>query len=208
MPDADGCQLLERIKSEERWRDLPVLMLSAQPPEEASVRSLGLGARTSSASRSSEGAAGARAGAAARRARCCAATRQALVRTEEALLARAAGRRQPPQARGHPARGHRRPLGRPSCFTCSCGARRARSACRTARWCWRVRATSRRWWWPRTRTRSCTSCTIQLDRYPELRAALRDGPAGARGGHRHASAVRGRARSVGHRGHRGADPLA
>ncbi|MEO7520370.1 MAG: response regulator, partial [Gemmatimonas sp.] len=44
MPDADGCQLLERIKSEERWRDLPVLMLSAQPPEDASVRSLGLGA--------------------------------------------------------------------------------------------------------------------------------------------------------------------
>jgi two-component system cell cycle response regulator len=44
MPDADGCQLLERIKSEERWRDLPVLMLSAQPPEEASVKSLGLGA--------------------------------------------------------------------------------------------------------------------------------------------------------------------
>jgi len=44
MPDADGCQLLERIKADERWRDLPVLMLSAQPPEEASVRSLGLGA--------------------------------------------------------------------------------------------------------------------------------------------------------------------
>ncbi len=44
MPDADGCQLLERIKSDERWRDLPVLMLSAQPPEEASVKSLGLGA--------------------------------------------------------------------------------------------------------------------------------------------------------------------
>lgn len=44
MPDADGCQLLERIKGDERWRDLPVLMLSAQPPEEASVRSLGLGA--------------------------------------------------------------------------------------------------------------------------------------------------------------------
>lgn len=44
MPDADGCQLLERIKGDERWRDLPVLMLSAQPPEDASVRSLGLGA--------------------------------------------------------------------------------------------------------------------------------------------------------------------
>ncbi|MCA2992930.1 diguanylate cyclase [Gemmatimonas sp.] len=44
MPDADGCQLLERIKGDERWRDLPVLMLSAQPPEDASVKSLGLGA--------------------------------------------------------------------------------------------------------------------------------------------------------------------
>lgn len=44
MPDADGFLLLERIKAEERWRDLPVLMLSAQPPEDASVRALGLGA--------------------------------------------------------------------------------------------------------------------------------------------------------------------
>ena len=44
MPDVDGLQLLERIKNDERWRDLPVLMLSAQPPEESSVRSLGLGA--------------------------------------------------------------------------------------------------------------------------------------------------------------------
>ena len=44
MPDTDGYTLLERIKAEERWRDLPVLMLSAQPPEDASVRSLGLGA--------------------------------------------------------------------------------------------------------------------------------------------------------------------
>ena len=44
MPDRDGYSVLERIRSEERWRDLPVLMLSAQPPEEASVKSLGLGA--------------------------------------------------------------------------------------------------------------------------------------------------------------------
>lgn len=44
MPDMDGCRLLERIKADERWADIPVLMLSAQPPEEASVRSLGLGA--------------------------------------------------------------------------------------------------------------------------------------------------------------------
>src|SRR5690606_17085004 len=44
MPDTDGYHLLERIRSEEQWRDLPVLMISALPPEEASVRSLGLGA--------------------------------------------------------------------------------------------------------------------------------------------------------------------
>ncbi|MEP6764641.1 MAG: diguanylate cyclase [Gemmatimonadaceae bacterium] len=44
MPDADGCQLLERVKSEEKWSDLPVLMMSSLPPEEASVRAFGLGA--------------------------------------------------------------------------------------------------------------------------------------------------------------------
>jgi two-component system cell cycle response regulator len=44
MPDADGVQLLERVKSDERWRDVPVLMLSSVPPEEATVRTLGLGA--------------------------------------------------------------------------------------------------------------------------------------------------------------------
>lgn len=44
MPDADGCQLLERIRADDRWRDLPVLMLSSLPPEEASVRAFGLGA--------------------------------------------------------------------------------------------------------------------------------------------------------------------
>ncbi|MBV9880353.1 MAG: diguanylate cyclase [Gemmatirosa sp.] len=44
MPDGDGVQLLERVKSDERWRDVPVLMLSSVPPEEATVRTLGLGA--------------------------------------------------------------------------------------------------------------------------------------------------------------------
>ncbi len=44
MPDADGVQLLARVKAEERWRDVPVLMLSSVPPEDATVRTLGLGA--------------------------------------------------------------------------------------------------------------------------------------------------------------------
>src|SRR5712671_5005058 len=44
MPKVDGLQLLERLKQDERYKDLPVLMVSSMPPEEATVRSLGLGA--------------------------------------------------------------------------------------------------------------------------------------------------------------------
>ncbi len=44
MPKVDGLQLLERVKSDPRHKDLPVLMISSMPPEEATVRSLGLGA--------------------------------------------------------------------------------------------------------------------------------------------------------------------
>jgi two-component system cell cycle response regulator len=44
MPEVDGYQLLERLRSHDGWRDLAVLMLSSSPPEEASVRALGLGA--------------------------------------------------------------------------------------------------------------------------------------------------------------------
>ena len=44
MPKVDGLQLLERLKQDERWRDLPVLMVSSMPPEDATVRALGLGA--------------------------------------------------------------------------------------------------------------------------------------------------------------------
>jgi len=44
FPDADGYQLLERIKGDDRFRDVPVLMVSSLPPEEAAVRTLGLGA--------------------------------------------------------------------------------------------------------------------------------------------------------------------
>ncbi len=44
MPKVDGLQLLRRIKGDERWRDLPVLMMSVLAPEEATATSLGLGA--------------------------------------------------------------------------------------------------------------------------------------------------------------------
>jgi len=44
MPKVDGLALLERLKADARFKDLPVLMLSSMPPEEATVKSLGLGA--------------------------------------------------------------------------------------------------------------------------------------------------------------------
>ena len=44
MPHMDGFQLLERLKSDDRYSDIPVLMVSSLPAEEATVRTLGLGA--------------------------------------------------------------------------------------------------------------------------------------------------------------------
>lgn len=44
MPGSDGLVLLERVKADPRVRDVPVLMISSMPPEEATVRALGLGA--------------------------------------------------------------------------------------------------------------------------------------------------------------------
>ena len=44
MPRVDGLELLERIRSDPSWEGLPVLMISSMPPEEATQRSLGLGA--------------------------------------------------------------------------------------------------------------------------------------------------------------------
>src|SRR5690348_18172352 len=44
MPKVDGLQLLQRVRTDPRWKDLPVLMISSMPPEEATVQSLGLGA--------------------------------------------------------------------------------------------------------------------------------------------------------------------
>jgi two-component system, cell cycle response regulator len=44
MPKTDGLALLGMLREDDRFRDLPVLMLSSMPPEDATVRSLGLGA--------------------------------------------------------------------------------------------------------------------------------------------------------------------
>jgi len=44
MPKVDGLQLLERIRNEPRWRDLPVLMISSMDPEDGTAKALGLGA--------------------------------------------------------------------------------------------------------------------------------------------------------------------
>ncbi len=44
MPKVDGLQLLEQIKADERWRDLPVLMISSMSPEDGTVSALESGA--------------------------------------------------------------------------------------------------------------------------------------------------------------------
>ena len=44
MPKVDGLQLLERIRKEPQWRDLPVLMISSMDPEDGTAKALGLGA--------------------------------------------------------------------------------------------------------------------------------------------------------------------
>jgi two-component system, cell cycle response regulator len=86
MPDVDGYQLLERIRSHELWRDLPVLMLSSTPPEEASVRALGLGANDFIRKPFRPKELLARVQAQLRLGANLRQTRQALQRTEEALV--------------------------------------------------------------------------------------------------------------------------
>ncbi len=44
LPGLDNYQTLERIKSDDRWHELPVLMVSSLSPDDAAVRTLGLGA--------------------------------------------------------------------------------------------------------------------------------------------------------------------
>jgi two-component system cell cycle response regulator len=45
MPRVNGLELLQKVRADSRWRDLPVLMISSMPPEDATVRALGLGAQ-------------------------------------------------------------------------------------------------------------------------------------------------------------------
>ncbi len=44
MPKVDGLKLLEKIRSEPQWHDLPVLMISSMDPEDGTAKALGLGA--------------------------------------------------------------------------------------------------------------------------------------------------------------------
>ena len=44
MPKVDGLQVLEQIRADDRWRDLPILMVSSMSPEYGTVKALGLGA--------------------------------------------------------------------------------------------------------------------------------------------------------------------
>lgn len=44
LPGADGLQILAQLNDDPRLRDLPVLVISSMPPEEAAVSALGLGA--------------------------------------------------------------------------------------------------------------------------------------------------------------------
>ena len=42
--NGDAIHLLEQMKADERWRELPVLMVSARSPEDGAVKTLGLAA--------------------------------------------------------------------------------------------------------------------------------------------------------------------
>ncbi|MFI5311285.1 MAG: diguanylate cyclase [Gemmatimonadales bacterium] len=44
MPEADGVQLLQELKGDQRWRDIPVLMVSSLSPDEMTEKTFGLGA--------------------------------------------------------------------------------------------------------------------------------------------------------------------
>jgi two-component system cell cycle response regulator len=44
MPGADGVQVLQELKGDSRWRDIPVLMVSSLSPDEMTEKTFGLGA--------------------------------------------------------------------------------------------------------------------------------------------------------------------
>ena len=44
MPGTDGVQLLQELKSDKRWSDIPVLMVSSLSPDEMTEKTFGLGA--------------------------------------------------------------------------------------------------------------------------------------------------------------------
>ena len=44
MPGTDGVQMLRELKADQRWRDIPVLMISSQSPDEIAETTFGLGA--------------------------------------------------------------------------------------------------------------------------------------------------------------------
>jgi two-component system cell cycle response regulator len=44
MPGADGVQVLQELKADTRWRDIPVLMVSSLSPDEMTEKTFGLGA--------------------------------------------------------------------------------------------------------------------------------------------------------------------
>lgn len=44
MPEVDGVEVLQRMKADDRWRDIPVVMISAHTADDMAVRTLRLGA--------------------------------------------------------------------------------------------------------------------------------------------------------------------
>ena len=103
MPGADGVQLLQELKSDARWRDIPVLMVSSLSPDEMTEKTFGLGAADFIRKPFRPRELIARVHAQLRMRRELTTTQLALRSAEERAPARARGRREPPQGRRHPA---------------------------------------------------------------------------------------------------------